>query len=361
MPANARALVTGDEIPPIDEVISALKSRCKWGRLRSALKEEELETGSGWDSLFKNAEGKTETALRLNSFLRKYYVETILAANRYVQLYQIDELTVCGLLKNLTNAVVQPSIFSATYPYPIAKDEIQRAPTSPTLTHIASVGGGDIALVYCSSRYSEERQTYEYNKLSRIVQQVYSGIDELITIKRVFFQAYDLVIIRNSLNRLEICIDHPEKNSTDLHGLALSILAAAVNNLPLLTTVFQTGALNIFDAIGGIFKNKKEGTVHRMSFRTSTGSVKIEKMFENTDLRNEQFHQAGMTALKHEVQPHDLQVSWEFSSPRGVAEVRLSASVRELSNERPCLTGCYVDASSPSAFLQVLNKVVKYT
>lgn len=99
-----------------------------------------------------------------------------------------------------------------------------------------------------------------------------------------------------------------------------------------------------------------------MSFRTPTGSAKTERMVTSKDdLRKEKFHHAGMAAVDNKISPYELVVGYEFQFPKSDAEIRLAASIRDLSQDDPKLFGCYITSIDQPSFLQATNKVIKFT
>lgn len=347
--------------PPIKDVIAILRNRSTWTDLKISFKAMDLSVGSGWAELEGKATDNSDNATKICVHLREYFLQHILAGERYVQLFEMDSSLSNLVIAKLQTAVVQNSEFSKNYPLPISPTNISSAPSSPTLAEIRIFPSGDVALVYCSIRFYEDRMTYQFSQLPSGVQSIYKGIEELITVNKVYFQAYDLVIIRKNLDRLEICIDKPKTGQLNFEKCIPKIYSEVCLNIPELQPVFQLSPLNVFETIKEIFGEPKEGKVKSLSFRTLTGSRKSEKMVRTTDdLRTEKFHFAGMAAVKNEISPYELSVDFEFSFPKGYAELELHARSQELNSQDPQLPGFYIKSTNPSSFSQAVNKVVKY-
>lgn len=344
-----------------NELITALRRRCTWTEFKESLKKAELPVGLGWSELEANATENSDLGKKMRDHIQTFYIAHLLAGERYVQLYDISHKLGKAITAKLEHFVISPVIFSSNYPLPIDQTKLIAAPSEPTLVAVAAISNGDKALVFCSARNFAERNTYPFSQIAPQVAQVYGGIDELITIKKIYFQAFDLVIIRASLDRVEVCLDMPNLGYIDFSETALKLLAAATTHLSDLDEVYRSQPLNVFNTIKDIFESPKEGRVKTLSFRTLTGSRKFEKMVRaSEDLRNEKFHHAGMTAVKHEISPYELTVDWEFSLPKGFAEIELKASIKELSYENPILPGFYVRAIEQLSLLAAINKIVKY-
>ncbi|GAB1838631.1 hypothetical protein MyNCGM121_54180 [Achromobacter xylosoxidans] len=342
--------------------ISALRDRCSWPIFREALKRARLSTGLGWVELEGTAAETTTNGAKLRQLLREYYFEHLIAGERYIQLYEMPAIDKKRLLTALGLATVPKSDFQDTYPLPLSLKRLPSAPSDPTLVEVRPLDRDDYALVYCSVRSYDDREKYTFNQLPSHVQQTYTEIDQLITVRKVHYQAYDVVVIRPGLNRIEICIDQPKKSNTERLELAvLSVLRTACQNVPDLEPAFSTPAYNVFPAISGIYFTHKEGTVRSLSFRTLTGSRKHERMIQSDDdLRAEKFHQAGAHAVQNKLKPYELTVEWESKVPEGKFEVTMKALIRELSSQEPRLYGFYVTANSNPLLAVAINKIIKY-
>ncbi|WCM19911.1 hypothetical protein NDK50_00020 [Paraburkholderia bryophila] len=347
--------------PTTADIIDAMRGRCSWPSLRGALKKDNLPPGTGWAELGGSADDKLGNGPKLRQFLSKYFHEHIIAGERYVQLYDLPDGVKTALLKTLKAATVPASAFLGSYPLPLSSNSLLTAPSDPTLVEVRSLGNDDYALVYCSVRSYDDRTKYEYNQLPSQVKQTYQGIDELITVRKVHFQAYDVVIVRTSLERIEVCIDQPSKGIGNLAGVVLSVFGTMCNNLPVLKGAYESLPYNVFSAIAGIYFTQGEGTVRALSFRTLTGSRKREKMIKSDDdLRSEKFHHAGAQAVDNQLKPFELEVDWDSNVPPGKVEVAMKASIREVSNQDSQLAGFTVTADSVSLIAVGINKVIKY-
>ena len=345
-----------------EDVINALRNRCGWPHLREALKKANLPAGTGWAEVGGAAEDKQGNGPKLRQFLWDYHWEHVIAGERYVQLYDLPTTSKAKLIGTLKAAVVPSSAFSSTYPLPLASKQLLSAPSDPTLVDVRALTGNDYALVYCSVRSYDIREKYEFSQLPSHVQQTYKEIDELITVKKIYFQAYDVAVVRPGLERIEICIDQPSKGAHAYLGTSvLGVFGALCNNIPALQEAYQSEPYNIFPAIGGIYFAQGEGTVRSLSFRTLTGSRKHEKMIKSDDdLRSEAFHHAGARAVRNKLKPYELTVDWDSKIPPGTVEVAMNALIRELSTASPRLDGFYVTAETNPLVAVGVNKVVKY-
>lgn len=347
--------------PKPEDVINAMRNRCSWPNLREALRKVNLPAGTGWAELGSVADDKQGNGPKLRQFLWDYFQEHIIAGERYVQLYDLPDDTKTILLNTLRSAIAPNSEFSKSYPVPLSSTAMLAAPSDPTLVEVRHLGNDDYALVYCSVRSYDDREKYRYDQLPSQVKQTYKGIDELITVRKVYFQAYDVAIVRPGLSRIEICIDQPSKGIGNFSTTVLRVFGALCNNIPALRKAYESQPYNVFPAIAGIYFQKNEGTVRFLSFRTLTGSRKHEKMIKSDDdLRSEKFHHAGAKAVDNKLKPYALTVDWDSKIPAGNVEVAMKALIREVSNPVPQLEGFTVNADSVPLIAVGINKVIKY-
>ena len=353
---------SNDEAVPLLAVIEAIKERTPWPFMREVLKKNGIPPGNGWGLLIANASNTLAGGSTVEEFIRKFHREILISGERYVKLYELEQSHVSLLEAKLRQATPHRSEFSAKYPLPLVNQVLKGMDEAPTLVDVRHYSNGDCCLVYCSSRSYEHRERYDYRQLGKEVQNVYKGIDQLITIERRYFQAYDVVFFRKSLMRLELCIDQPGRGG-------VKVAERAVNRLlPLLCAqsstfeiVFQRQPLNLFPAIAGIYRTPGEGTVKTLSFRTLTGSTKTEKMqSDNDDLRREDFHSAGAQAVGNQIRPYEIEVDFTFPGTKDFASVVLAAPMRELSADPANLHHCFVITEHGGATSLALNKVVKY-
>jgi hypothetical protein len=264
--------------------------------------------------------------------------------------------------QDLSFTAAKASSFTNKYPLPLDQKELAAAPSEPTLCEVRLHENGDTSMVFCSARHHDDRNSYLFDQLPKHIKDTYAQIDKLVTYTRVYYQAYDVITLRSKLERIEVCIDQPEKlGSTGLDSLPLQVLSASALHIPSLKGIGAAPPENLFPAISGMYYESSEGTVKALSFRTLTGSIKKERMTASTDdLRDEKFHHAGMSALGQKISPYELTLELHFKAPDCNSTLTLAALIRELSSANPTLHGCYVSTIDSSALERTLNRLMTY-
>lgn len=347
---------------PVDKLVSAIEARSSWTLLREALKREKFPPGNGWKDLKGSAAESNQEGVRLREFLRQYFEESLVAGERYVQIYSVEKELIDALSMSLVCAKVPASEFCATYPLPLDLKTLVTASSDPTLCEIREHGNGDVSLIFCAAGYYDDRMVYEHNQLSDLIKKAFAGVDKMITVRKTYYQSYDVVTIRRNLERIEISVDQPSKLSgIRFEERPMSILTAAALYLTDLVGFGARPADNLFPAISSIYSEKTEGRVVSLAFRTKTGSVKREKMTSSDDdLRDERFHQAGMVAVGQDIKPYELEVEWEFPSPDSDASIKLHGLLSQVSSEDPKLFGCYAKAHKKGSIEKALNRLMTH-
>jgi hypothetical protein len=346
----------------VEALVDALQKRTSWKAMRETLKREQLPIGQGWKDLTTHAIGNSSEAGKLQKFIESYFADSILAGERYIQLYQLSKEEILQLLDESAVTSISDTDFSSTYPLPLDQKALAGASSEPKLCEVRTTEGGDVSFVFCSARYHDDRLSYDYKDLPQHVKDTYKQIDKLVTYQKIFYQAYDVVTIRKTLERIEVSIDQPSKSSnSSLETLPLAVLSTCALHVQSLTGIGARAPENLFSAIAGMYYQSKEGTVKALSFRTLTGSIKKERMTTSTDdLRDEKFHHAGMNAVGQKISPYELTLDLNFKSPEGHATLSLSALIRELSSATPTLHGCYVSSVKSLSQELTLNRLMTY-
>ncbi len=356
------------QLPPVvptlsvDELVSALELRTSWTLIRKALKLQKLPVGLGWKDLKGHAAENNAVGAKIRVFLQEYFEESIITGERFVQLYSVEKGLVSSIVSTAKTVTVPSSAFSAKYPLPLDVNILSGAPSDPTLCGVRTHTNGDISFIFCSAGYYDDKNSYDYGQLSALVQQTYSGIDKLITVRKSYYQAYDVITLRVGLERLEISVDQPGRlGSARLETRPMEILSACALSVQQLQGFGARPPENLFAAISSMYSAANEGKVTALAFRTTTGSVKRERMTTSSDdLRDERFHHAGMVAVGQDIKPYELELEWNFTLPDGSADLKLAGMLSQLASATPTLHGCYVSAHQSSSFEKALNRLVTY-
>lgn len=343
--------------------LDTLRQRCPWPTLKRALRLEGLPIGQGWIDIEDALAKDDGDAASLSAFLPEFHNKYLTGGERSIQIYAFSGKEVSSFLRQVRKLDVSTSTFSSVYPLPISLSALPSSPTIPTLVEIRDLASNVLALVFCSQRAYQDRNVYKPEDLTDSVRKMFSEYDELIGVKNVIFQAFDVVVFHGALERIELRLDRPNKLSLQEQAAAFDkLVTATLGHLPTAHSILERSTVaNLFPAISGIYETKKEGIIVDLGFLTHTGSLKREKMRKRKeDLRGETFHKAGKLAI-HKITPFDLTVRWPDEKLKGKIELTLPGSVRDLSRLPPYLD--YAIVSNCMTELEIdsiIRKLVTY-
>lgn len=327
-----------------------------------------LKPGGGWPDLkARTAKGDSDSQV-LESLVRQAYLGGIVAGDRYVQLYEIDDGLAVAMASRLSAAAVPITPFSTRYPLPLVGPDLDAAPRTFTLCEIAR-SGADIQLVFCSRQVIEESLLIDGTSTPDVMStfsQALSGYDKFVAYRRQSVQVFDVLTVRTQLRRIEIALDITQKTSDFEPGeVALQLLFHAALLLPELKTLIDAQhGINLYPAIAEIYKSvaKSDTAIVDIGFRTPSGATNRGKMPSGAeDIRDETFHKSGSEGVKKKINPHGIVVHWTFSFPPGGAKVKLWTSAAKALAPTPYVWGAEVrDMAADTDMVQAVNKLTSF-
>jgi hypothetical protein len=342
--------------------LAALRSRCQWPTVRRMIRESDLRAGQGWDDLDEILDGDSENAKGLIDLLPQLLVRYVTVGERYLRLYTYEKKEVSELLPYAKRLTPSVSAFSHMYPFPIQAAALGTAPEEPTLVEVREIGRNATALVFCSRRAFEVRDHMTPDKMGAEVQKALAEFDELIAIRRIQIQAYDVVVLRGGVERIEFRLDQPKLMlSAEIYQEMEKLCNALRKLIPAAAPIVgPANVSDLFPAVSGIYNNANEGLVVDLAFQTHTGSFKRERMrHRKDDLRLETFHKGGKKAIR-KIFPFHLCISWQDITDGARIELTLPGRARHLSGNDILAHAIVSNVASESEMAAVANKLVSY-
>lgn len=214
-------------LEPVAKLVDVLRRRCSWPLMKRILATRNLKPGGGWPDLKVRAAKGDHDSQVIADLVRQTYFGSLVAADRYVQLYELDESLAKAVLARLAASKVAASPFSPRYPLPLEGPDLDSAPTDFTLCEIVQ-RGTDWHLIFCSRRVIEDSLVIDGKTSPTVMstfRQALSGYDKFVAYRRQAVQVFDVVTIRPQLGRLEIALDITQNTSDfDAEDLALRLL-----------------------------------------------------------------------------------------------------------------------------------------
>lgn len=316
------------------DLLDSFANRVPWDTAKRILKYKDLPRGRGWS----NTRAKLEEVLKGDEHtqvvVRDALVEHMLSGEKCVSFYLLTSETAAELRRGLLEATVEKNPF----PYLLSKSEIEKAPLSkPRLVAIAKVGG-DIAGVFSSVRMVEIQETIEIDELSKAEAGKLADYSEVVGVRREKKQAFDILWLPLSGNRMELRIDAPKGLPHEMAHVARQQLTNVVAS-----SFGQTlpAPVNMFPLVKKIYDDPSEGEVVELTFHTTTASLKHERMRRRKScLRQELYHMAGKQALNGKISAYRLSVQWPRDRGNkivSIPELSINGTIHMLHETHPFL------------------------
>ncbi|GKX58557.1 hypothetical protein [Leminorella grimontii] len=293
--------------------------------VQHGLKSHNLSSARGWEPLLDYYSEIDNT--EVNELVKELYLSQLFFGERTIYFNQILDDDYGDLSTNITNVTnvikdvfnssehINLELYRESYPFPISYNELQSVPlTNPCPVHLDDTNDY-IRLIFTYPRAYKERVTIDTSEieLSEIGQGQFSGFEEIIGIKSGRAQSFDCIQLDKNTGIVQFQIDHSKNILKD------EMDKAAIRYRHTLMDVYQNIAghlipmerINIHPKINELY-DSADGKIHNLEHATGTGSVKTEKMRKREDdLRDEQFHQAGLDAIDGDTNNFCITKQWD--------------------------------------------------
>lgn len=336
----------------MEDLLRSLKHRTTWTNARKILKSNGVSTGIGWDATIEKFQqpGAVVDAGRLEEAL----IEHILCGQKFTKLYPISPETRQRLQDAINQVEIVRSPAVDAYPY-VMPDEELLAATGDILPVRVETNGDGIGLVLSSVFHVRRRVEItfdEFGASEQVQQEMRARFDEVVGIVREPVQMMHVVWIPHHRDFAEIRVDSPKGVAeADIHGIH-SMLRTMVNK-------WGAGELdtpvNLFPAVRPFYEDPQEGIVTQMTFQTTTGGIKDEKMprrRRDADQRTEPYHVAGKQAVEA-IAIYRITVEWGLSEDGLVYNPSISLAASGPSgrgpNGSPTISGVLIENCARAA------------
>ncbi|WP_187795094.1 hypothetical protein [Paracoccus amoyensis] len=326
----------------VKELFDSLRHRMSWTSARKILQANGISTSYGWDATLEKISEQTrepETG-RIEDGL----IEHLLCGQKFTKLYPLDP----GHRETLQAriAAMAPADCPATQRYPYKMDDSDLLHGNGDMLPVRTESSEDgVGLVLSSVFWIKRREEISFQEFDK-PSDMKARYDEVVGIVREPVQMFHVIWIPHHRDFLEIRVDSPcGVAEADIHGLH-SVLRTLVNGWG---DVTLGKPVNLFPAVRPFYDDVSEGTVTQMTFQTTTGGIKDEKLprrRRDADQRTEAYHVAGKEAVEA-IAIYRITVEWGFSEDNIVytPSISLSASgpAGNSSTGDPVITGALIE------------------
>ncbi|REG53169.1 hypothetical protein EQ718_08210 [Paracoccus versutus] len=325
----------------MEELFRTLRHRMNWTNAKKILQANGISTSHGWDSTLKKIE---DSGQQVNhGALEDALVEHLLCGEKFTKLYAVDPSLRNVIQNKLLSAEISNTPATKSYPHLMPDEELMKATGDMAIVRAESNEDG-IGLMLSSVFWIRTREEIPFQEFDDPAG-MKALYDEVVGLKRQPVQMFHVIWMPHERDFLEVRVDFPRGASeADVHGLH-SVLKTIINSWG----IVELGrAVNLFPAVRPFYEDATEGTVTQMTFQTTTGGIKDEKMPRrraNADQRTEAYHVAGKGAVEA-IAIYRITVEWAFHED-GVSYVpslMLSASgpAGNGTNGNPIVTGAKI-------------------
>ena len=271
----------------------SMRHRMSWTNAKKILHSSGISTSHGWDATIKKIaesgidvdHGKLEDAL----------VEHLLCGEKYTKLYPVAASKREEIQAAIGRVSVDEGPAYKCYPHLMEDDDLNNGTGDMSVVQVESNEDG-IGIVFSSVFWIKKREEILFDDFED-PKAMRDRYDEVVGLVREPMQLFHVVWMPHHRDFLEIRVDHPRGVAeADVHGLH-SVLKSLVNDW---TDLKLDKPVNLFPAVQPFYDDPTEGTVTQMTFQTTTGGIKDEKMprrRKNADQRTEAYHVAGKSAV----------------------------------------------------------------
>jgi hypothetical protein len=237
------------------------------------------------------------------------YKEHLVCGEKDVRFYDLDAKIMDTLRIYLDSAEMEATPLSLSYPLPVTYEQLAALPLSrPKLVAVERMDDG-IAGVFGSVRAVELRVALNPEELPQNAQQIFDGFSEVLGVKILRTQAFDVVWVPHHGTRADIRVDWRTGMAQDASAAAHAVINREISEV--LGHGNINGPVNLFPLIDRIYRAKNEGSVVELEFAETTASIKREKMRrKHFCLRTEMYHEGGANAVKGQIEPFSIGVEW---------------------------------------------------
>lgn len=322
-------------------MLRTLRHRMSWTNAKKLLNSAGISTSHGWDGTLKKL---TDSPQKFNmGKIEDGLVEHILCGEKYTKLYKIDPSYRDVLQAVIAQQTPTEGHAYKRYPHLMKDKHLAEGTGDINVVQVESNEDG-IGLVLSSVLWVKTReeipfQEFEHPKTMR------ERYEEVVGLVRQPLQMFYVIWMPHHRDFLEIRVDSPKGiPEADVHGLH-SIIKGIVNSW---SVIRLDKSVNLFPAVRPFYDDHKEGTVTQMTFQTTSGGIKDEKMPRrklDEDQRTEPYHVAGKDAVEA-IAIYKITVEWGFSEDDVIyrPSILLSASgpSGQGENGTPIITGALI-------------------
>ncbi|WP_279051295.1 hypothetical protein [Cedecea davisae] len=293
--------------------------------VQHGLKYFNLSSARGWEPLLEHY--SELNSADINDSIKELYLSQLFFGQRTVYFSQILEdendtfsanaSNVCDVIRELfySSRHSNLSLYRDSYPLPISYDELHSVPLTNPCPVFIDETNDVLQLIFTYPRAYKERVAIDISDLDFSSDEVSQlrGFEEIIGVKSGRAQSFDCIRLDKNTGVVQFQIDHSRNILKDEMDSAARryrhMLMDGYREMNGVSIPMEN--INIHSKIDELY-DSDDGRIHNLEHATATGSVKTEKMRKREDdLRDEQFHQAGLDAIDGDTNNFCITKQWD--------------------------------------------------
>ncbi|WP_333814834.1 hypothetical protein [Tabrizicola sp.] len=216
-----------------------------------------------------------------------------------------------ALAEAISKAPLGQGPFASSYPLLLDEQALGEAGLDPELVQIVRNAEG-VGAVFASCVNLTTRETISTAQLDEH-SALRTQFDEIVGLRYRPVQLFAVVWVHSRHNVVEVRTDFPRGMTQELAHQLQSQYRKAVNML--IGQDILVRPVDLYPLVWSMYSDASEGKVVQLTFNTSTGSVKDERMRRTRlCLREELYHVGGVNALSQDIQPFHVSIQWHLSA-----------------------------------------------
>lgn len=260
----------------LESLLTTLRNRVPFSTMTAILKLSGFPISQGADRTVDRiikevGEGKNDYTSEIEKLKQQYY-DHLLVSEKAIRFFPVDKERITKLTNLITKNEVQNSVISDLYPmslflalYPIPLSEEQLSKTEDKISLVDLVESEQsLSLVYCSSRFIQERVKIDTSELNPEAKKELNSYDEVYGIKKYFYQFFDIVVLWKDKPFVEVRVDLTRDISwQDRRKYALEVVGEfnKLTEKVLGVKSLLKNPVNFFPLIKKLYDAKDEGKV----------------------------------------------------------------------------------------------------
>lgn len=289
-------------------ILNSLEARMPWTLANRAMKRAGLDGSQGWDGA--RAKYATTDHPEAEAFLVDLLRQHALCGEKMTKFYAVRSAVKAELSEAINGLSPADHPFAELYPLVMKEAELTEQTSEPVLVSVERTDDG-VGAVFAQTIKLTSREQIPIGEVFNDPDNVRERYDEVIGLKFEAVQLFNIIWVPHHDGMVEVRTDFPRGMRQELAHEIQSQFKEIANSLVEGAPLEQP--IDLFPLISSMYETKGEGAVVELSFKTSTASIKNEKMRRTRlCLREELYHKGGKDALGTKIEPFKVSIRWEF-------------------------------------------------